>query len=475
MPNYTEQQIGKIVEKVLGRLASEGALPSKGPTVFVPRHGEGQNGVFADPDHAVTAAQRAFDQIQETPLEVRAKAIEAMRQVGRRLAPELSRMAVEETGLGRIDDKINKNLLVANRTPGMEMCIPRATTGDRGLTLDERAPYGVICSITPCTNATETILNNGISMVAGGNSVVFNVHPSAKNVNNFFVRELNKAMVAAGYPDNALCSVAVPTIASAGLLMKHKGVRLNVVTGGPAVVKAAMATGKKTIAAGPGNPPAMVDETADLAKAARDIGAGHSLDNNIVCIIEKSVIAVASIADRLKEEFARSGAYILKDSDVSKLEKVLVEDGHINRQFIGKNVSVILREIGINISDQVRFALCEVHEAHPLVQLEQLMPVLPFFRVRDADEAIEAAVRVEHGFCHTSTCHSKNIDVLHRMAKAANTSIFVKNGPSFAGLGMGGEGYTSWTIAGPTGEGLTTSWDFTRKRRCTLVDAFRIC
>ena len=476
MANYNERQIGQIVEKVIARLASEGTLgrAAAGPSVHVPSFGA-NDGIFGDPESAVKAATEAYHRVKDTPIEVRKKAVEAMREVGRRLAPEISRMAVEETGLGRVDDKINKNLIVANKTPGFEALQPRSFTGDRGLTLDERAPYGVICSITPCTNATETILNNGIGMVAGGNSVVFNVHPSAKDVNNFFVRELNKAMVAVGYPANVLCSVGQPTIQSAQALMKHPGVRLLVVTGGPAVVKAAMATGKKTIAAGPGNPPALVDETADLARAARDIGAGHSLDNNIVCIIEKEVIAVASIADRLKQEFERLGAYIVKDSDVAKLERVILEDGHINRKFVGKNVSVILREIGVNVSDSVRFALVEVDEKHPFVQLEQLMPILPLFRVPTVEAGIEAAVRVEHGFFHTATCHSSNIDVLHNMARAVNTSLFIKNGPSYAGLGFGGEGWTSWTIAGPTGEGLTTAWDFTRERRCTLVDRFRIC
>ncbi len=477
MAEYTERQISQIVEKVIGRLSSERSFPKggRGPTIHTPRYGSSSDGVFADADSAVQAAREAYERVKDTPIETRRKAVAAMREVGRRLAPELSRMAVEETGLGRVDDKINKNLLVANKTPGMEVLAPRSFTGDRGLSLDERAPYGVICSITPCTNATETILNNGISMVAGGNTVVFNVHPSAKGVNNHFVRELNRAMTAVGYPPNVLCSVGEPTIKSAGELMKHPGVRMVVVTGGPAVVRAAMATGKKVIAAGPGNPPALVDETADLAKAARDIAAGHSLDNNIVCIIEKEVIAVASIADRLKEEFARAVAYMIKDSDVSKLERIIVEDNHINRKFIGKNANIILREIGIDAPDSTRFAMCEVHEGHPFVQLEQLMPILPLFRVPNAEAGIEAAVRVEHGFFHTSTCHSRNIDVLHNMARAVNTSLFIKNGPSYAGLGFGGEGWTSWTIAGPTGEGLTTAWDFTRERRCTLVDAFRIC
>ncbi len=480
--DYSDQQISRIVEKVVAKLASDGTLnklaapattaPSA-PRVSVPTFQAG-DGIFGDPDAAVEAARRAYEEIKAVPLETRKKAIEAMREVGRRLNPELSRMAVEETGLGRVEDKLNKNLLVANKTPGMEALIPRSHTGDRGLTLDERSPYGVICSITPCTNATETILNNAIGMIAGGNVVVFNTHPTAKNVNNFFIRELNRAMTAVGYPSNVLTSIGDPTIESAQAFMKHPGVRMLVVTGGGPVVKAAMTSGKKCIGAGPGNPPALVDESADLAKAAKDIAAGHSLDNNIVCIIEKEVIVVESVADRFKTELERAGGYHLKDADVAKLEKVLVEDGHINRKFIGKNANIILREIGITAPDSQRFAFCEVDEKHPFVQLEQLMPILPVFRVRDADAGIEAAKRVEHGFFHTATCHSKNIDVLHKMARAVNTSLFIKNGPSYAGLGMGGEGFTSFTIAGPTGEGLTTAWHFTRERRCTLVDYFRI-
>ncbi|MFT5431959.1 MAG: aldehyde dehydrogenase, partial [Myxococcota bacterium] len=274
MATYNERQISQIVERVVSRLAKDGGLggSGQGPILQTSNYSRA-DGLFTDPDQAVQASRDAFDQVQRTPLEIRVKAIAAMREVGRKLAPELSRMAVEETGLGRVEDKINKNLLVANKTPGFEALRPRSFTGDRGLTLDERAPYGVICSITPCTNATETILNNAIGMIAGGNTVVFNVHPSAKNVNNYFVRELNRAMTAVGYPANTLISIAEPTIKSAGEMMNHPGVRMVVVTGGPAVVKAAMATGKKVIAAGPGNPPAMVDETADIAQAAKNIAA----------------------------------------------------------------------------------------------------------------------------------------------------------------------------------------------------------
>jgi acyl-CoA reductase-like NAD-dependent aldehyde dehydrogenase len=469
-----EAKVAAIVDQVLARLqAGGGAAPARAPAVV---HGGdvGKNGVFPDIDTAIAAARKAHEQFVKQGLEAREKAVEAMRRVILAHTEELSRMAVQETRLGRVEDKINKNRLAALKTPGPEILVPRSFTGDHGLTLTERAPYGVICSITPCTNATETVINNAIGMVSGGNAVVINGHPTAKGVIAHTVRLLNKAMVESGAPDNLVSTIPEPTIESAGSVMKHPGTALVVVTGGPAVVKAAMATGKKCIAAGPGNPPVIVDETANLQRAARDIIAGASLDNNIVCIVEKNIVAVEAIADRLKQELVRAGAYFVKDSMVPRLAKAVLDGDHPNKDFVGKNPSRIVREAGAEVPDEVRLAFCEVEESHPLVQVEQLMPFLPFVRVKNVDEAIAAALRIEHGYRHTAVMHSLNIEHLHAYARVANTSIFVKNAPSFAGLGLGGEGYTSWTIASPTGEGLTTAINYTRERRCVLKDYFRI-
>lgn len=469
-----ETKVAAIVEAVLQRLREEGGGRPGAPAVISRRTDTGSLGIHADIDTAVKAAWEAHQRLVALPLEVRDKAIQAMRDLTVRRAPELARMAVEETGLGRVEDKIHKNHLAALKTPGTEILVPRAFTGDRGLTLAERAPYGVICSITPCTNATETIINNAIGMIAGGNGVVINGHPSAKGTIATFIRWLNEAIVQAGGPDNLICTIPEPTIESANAVMRHPGTALVVVTGGPAVVKAAMSTGKKCIAAGPGNPPALVDETAKLDQAARDLIAGASLDNNIVCIVEKEILAVEAIADRLKQELVRAGAYLVRDAQVGRLTQLLVDGDHPNKRFVGKNPSVILREIGIQVPDEVRLAFFEADESHPLVQIEQLLPVLPFVRVKNVEEGIAAALRIEHGYRHTAVMHSLNVERLHRYARAANTSIFVKNAPSFAGLGLQGEGYTSWTIASPTGEGLTTALNFTRERRCVLKDYFRI-
>jgi acyl-CoA reductase-like NAD-dependent aldehyde dehydrogenase len=289
---------------------------------------------------------------------------------------------------------------------------------------------------------------------------------------------IDEVIVASGGPRGCLTTVAQPTIDTAQGLMKHPGVRLLVVTGGPAVVKTAMASGKKVIAAGPGNPPVVVDETADIEQAAQGIIDGASLDNNIVCIAEKEIIAVEAIADDLKRAMQKKGAVLLSPHQIRQLEKVVIdwESGgkYPNKNFVGKNASVILEQVGVNVGPETRLVFCEVEESHPFVQVELLMPLIPLVRVRNVDEAIEMAKRVEHGNGHTAVMYSKNIDHLHRMAKEINTSIFVKNAPSYAGLGLGGEGFTSFTIASPTGEGLTTSRTFSRIRRCTLKDHFRI-
>ena len=470
-----EAQINAIVEQVVRRLSGElSKLPSPPAAGRAPAILSKRPGVFDDLDSATAAAQRAQEQWVRLDVETREKVIEAMRQCTRDHVNELARMAVEETKLGNVPDKVKKNLLCANKTPGMEILRAQAVTGDYGLMLLERAPFGVIGAITPTTNATETIINNGIAMVAGGNAVVFNVHPSAKGVANWFVSKLNKAMVAAGGPANLLCSMASPTIESAGALMKHPGIRLLVVTGGPAVVKAAMNSGKRAIAAGPGNPPAVVDETAHIARAAKDIVDGASLDNNIVCIVEKEVFAVASIADQLKAEMQKAGAYEVPSAMVNKLEKLVVDDGHPVKDWVGRDATKIAAALGLTVPSGTRLLFAEVDPTHPFVQAELLMPVIGFSRLKTVEDCIAAAVQAEHGFGHTATMHSTNIDVLSAMAKIINTSIFVKNGPSFAGLGMTGEGYTSFTIASPTGEGLTSPRSFTRARRCTVKDSFRI-
>jgi aldehyde dehydrogenase len=476
-----ERRISEIVQRVMADLHPQASPARPAPAVAAAAPAPGQDGVYPDVDAAISAATVAQVHLAALPLERRAALIAAMRQGSIESAHVLAHVAWQETGMGRAEDKVEKNLLVAERTPGTEVLQAQAWTGDRGLTLVEMAPYGVIGAITPSTNPTSTIISNAIGMIAAGNSAVFNAHPGAKACSAETVRVLNRAIKGAGGPPDLVTCPAEPTIESAQRLMHHGAVRLLVVTGGPAVVREAMASGKKAICAGPGNPPVVVDETADVEQAARDIVKGASFDNNIVCILEKEIIAVDAVADRLKSAILTRGAVEIGAWQLGRLMKVILSEdrgpgrhGVVNKAFVGKSPRIILREIGVDVEESVRLVIAETDAQHPLVWTEQLMPVIPLVRVATAGEAIELAKAAEQGMGHTAVMHSKNLDALSRMSREINTSIFVKNGASLAGLGFGGEGFTSFSIASPTGEGLTSARNFARFRRCVLVDAFRI-
>jgi acyl-CoA reductase-like NAD-dependent aldehyde dehydrogenase len=439
------------------------------------------HGVFARVDDAVEAASIAFRRLDGMSLEARQKIIASIRETMLEHAEELARHAHRETGLGRAEHKLIKNRLVTRKTAGTEVLTPRAVTGDRGLTLTEYAPYGVIGAITPTTNPTSTIICNTIAMLSAGNSIVFNVHPNARECSMANIRLLHRAIVRSGGPANLVSAVAEPTIESAQALMTHDGVRLLTVTGGSGVVRQAMTSGKRAICAGPGNPPVVVDATADLELAGRGIVDGASFDNNIVCTDEKEVIAVESIVEELIHQMCRHGAYLLNKGELQQVERAIFSEQHgpgrravVDKDLIGKNASEILAGAGITCHGDPPLLVARVPNEHPLVWTEQMMPVLPVTAVPDVDRGIELAKKAEHGFGHSAGMYSRDIGALSRMARTINTSIFTKNGPFYAGLGEGGEGHTSFTIASPTGEGLTGPVAFSRLRRCVLVDHFRI-
>ncbi len=483
MSQLTSEQVESIAGKVVGLIRPVEYSPVKMPSIR-PIHEAGNAsgvGVFGQIDAAVRAGRKAHLHLMGMSLNRRHEIIRNIRIKMLEHAEDLAVRAHAETELGRVEDKIIKNRLVTEKTPGPEVLTPHADTGDRGLTLMESAPFGVIGSITPCTNPTSTIICNTIGMVSAGNAVVFNVHPTARKVSIFTIELLNQAIQEAGGPVNLVTTIDRPTIESAQELMAHPGINLLVVTGGSAVVKAAMQSGKRAICAGPGNPPVVVDESADIEKAARSIVEGASLDNNIICVLEKEIFVVETVADQLISAFQRHNAVVLQPHEVAQVEKLIFtqtnglrKPGVINKEFIGQNVQKILDKIHKKVDDSVRLAIAPVPAGHPLVWTEQMLPIIPLVRMPNADQAIDIAKEAEHGFRHTAIMHSKNLDNLSRMARVMDCSIFVKNGPSVAGLGYGGEGYCSFTIASPTGEGLTGPRDFTRERRCVLVDHFRI-
>ncbi len=465
----TANDISQIVEGVLRRLKDTSGHNKNGRLPL---------GIFETLDEAYQETSIAYKKIRN--LELRNRIIQAIRQTSIDHARELAELAVLETGMGRVEDKTNKNLLVARHTPGTEVLEPSALSGDHGLTLIENAPWGVIASVTPSTNPVATIINNGISMISAGNSVIFSPHPAAKAVSQRTISLLNEAIVKAGGPANLLTTIAEPSIEAANNLFQYMGINLLVITGGEAVIKAAKkVTDKRLIAAGAGNPPVVIDETADIARAAKSVVFGASFDNNIICVDEKEIIIVDSVADEFKREMKKNNAYEITSAQADELAKLVFKNYPsnelvLNRKFVGKDAKILAEAIGVNVPDGTKLLFVETDKNHPFPQTEMMMPVIALIRARNADEAIDLGIELEHGLKHTAAMHSRNLDNLHRMASEINTSLFIKNGPCLAGLGYGGEGWTSMTVSTPTGEGVTNARSFVRLRRCTLVDHFRI-
>ena len=476
----SEQQIRQLTEDIVRNLSGIQLTPKGEPAGYaVPGAAAPDTWLCDTAEQAVLAARRAQEALSGMTLEKRGQLIDAMRKTAIQNAEPLARLAHEETGFGHVAHKVEKNLLVARRTPGIEDLVTTAHTGDLGMMLEERAPFGVVGSITPSTNPTSTVINNAISIIAGGNAVVFNPHPAAKRCSQETMRLLNEAIAAAGGPGALITTVREPTLESGQAIMLHPDVPLLSITGGEAVVQVAMKTGKKVIAAGPGNPPVIVDETADIPNAARDIVDGASFDNNIMCICEKEVFAVAGICDRLMGEMERHGAFRIAGQDIDRVAAITLQQSGakhvVNRKYVGKNATDILRDAGVGYTGNPRLIIAEVDANHPFVLVEMLMPVLPVVRVQNVHDAIEGAYRAEQGCAHSAMIHSTNIHNMSLAAKRMNTTIFVKNAPCYAGLGFGGEGFTTMTIATPTGEGVTSARSFTRSRRCVLYGDFRIC
>ena len=457
-----ENLVQEIVQEVMAKMQIADA-----PT--------GKHGIFKEMNDAVAAAKKAQVEVRNMSMDQREKIITCLRSKIRENAEVLARMGVDETGMGNVGDKILKHQLVADKTPGTEDITTTAWSGDRGLTLIEMGPFGVIGAITPCTNPSETVLCNTIGMLAAGNTVVFNPHPGAIKTTIYAINMVNEASIEAGGPDNIACTVEAPTMETSAVMMKHKDIPLIVATGGPGVVTAVLSSGKRGIGAGAGNPPALVDETADIEKAARDIVNGCTFDNNLPCIAEKEVVAVSQVVDELMHYFINDNdCYLASEEEQKKLIDVVLKGGRLNRKCVGRDAPTLLSMIGVKVPQNIRCIVFEGPKEHPLISEELMMPILGVVRAKDFDDALEQAVWLEHGNRHSAHIHSKNVDRITRYAKAIDTAILVKNGPSYAALGFGGEGYPTFTIASRTGEGLTAAHTFTKSRRCVMSDALCI-
>ncbi|MDP6556211.1 MAG: aldehyde dehydrogenase EutE [Pirellulaceae bacterium] len=463
-----ETLIRDVVSQVLSEVGHGGHVAGRS---FAGRHG-----VFEDVNEAVAAARDGFEQLSQRGMEDRKRIIDIIRRISIDQCVELGTMEMEETKIGRLEHKIEKLKTLGALTPGVEFMKSEVFSGDRGLAVIEHAPFGVIGAITPVTHSLPTITGNAVSMIASGNTLVVNPHPSGKRVAVEGVRRFNRAIYHEVGIDNLICVMAEPTLETAAGIFGHRDIALICVTGGPAVARAALNSGKRAIVAGPGNPPVVVDETADLDNAARCIIQGGAYDNNLLCIGEKEVFVVDEVFDRMMQAMERAGAVRLNAREVTELTRNAItqvgDDRHdaAHPDFLGQDAAVLARGAGRSVAPSVELIFGETDDSNPFVPVEQMMPFVPFVRCRNVDEAIAKARHFEHGFRHTAIIHSHNVKNMTKMGKIMDTTLFVKNGPSMAALGLGGEGYISFSIAGPTGEGVTTPLTFTRERRCSMID-----
>ncbi len=478
--------VDDVVRGLLGRATAESNVavntaPAAAAAVKSAR-ADGRLGVFNDVDQACAAAHAAHEQLRARGMAGRARVIEIVKELATSKAEEWGKLEFEETKIGRLEHKIEK-LQIVKLVPGLEWLRPYGLSGDHGITLEEQTPFGVIGAITPVTHSVPTIAGNIISMVAAGNAVVFNPHPGGARCAAVAVRAINEAVQAALGIEHLVCTIAEPSLASFDALCRNEWIRLLCVTGGPGVVAAAMKSGKRAICAGPGNPPVVVDGTGCLKRAAADVIAGAAFDNNLLCIGEKQVFVLESVASRFMTELAVAGAAKLNSTQLERLTAAAFTTSRdaggcshpvLNRALVGQDVAVLARHAGAQVPADARLLFAETDADHPFVIEEQMMPMLPVVRVKTFEEAVAAAVRSEHGYRHSAMIHSLNVEHMSAMAQALDTTLFVKNGPSTAGLGLGGEGYLNYSIATTTGEGIVTPRTFTRTRRCVMVDNLRI-
>lgn len=467
MAQIDEKQIEEIVSQVLRTLQQEGSTTAE--PIPVVGASSSRAGVFATAAEAIAAAKTAQAAFVKLGFAKRREIIEAIKEASLANAKRLADLAVQDTNMGNAAHKVMKNEGAVTLSPDVDDLISEAISGDEGTLLIEYVPFGVINSITPTTNPTSTVINHAIIMLSAGNAVVFSPHPNARDCTEETMHVINEAIVNAGAPPNLLTSVANASLRTAKEIMEHPDIAMLVATGGASVVRAALSSGKKTIAAGPGNPPAIIDETADIEQAAKHVIAGTSFDNNLLCIGEKALFVIESVADETVQELTRNNGHLLSASQLQDLEAVVSEKGESNKEYIGKDATTILSDAGITAPAGTVAIVVEVPADHNFVINEYLMPILPVVRCRDFDEALAGAIRAEGGRGHTSVLHTNNSKRITQFNKAMDCTVVVINAPSYASCGLEGEGFLAMTIAGPTGEGYTRPRTFTRQRRLTIA------
>lgn len=375
--------------------------------------------------------------------------VQAVADAGHAKARTFAEAAVRETGYGVVEHKVMKNEACSRGLVelyrGEDFVSPRIDADKKIVELPR--PAGVVFALIPVTNPVATVYFKTLLALMTRNAVVLSPHPGAKGVCTEAARVLAEAAKAAGAPDGAIQVIDEPTIPLIEALMRDERVDLIVATGGPAVVKAAYRSGNPAMGVGPGNAPVLVDDTADLTEAAKRIVASKSFDNSILCTNESTVIAYASVADRLLAAMKAAGAHICTPTETDKLRALLFRDDGFNTAMIGKDAALIAKEAGFQ-ANGAKILVTPVTLVQPEEKLvrEKLCPVLAFARVDGLDQAIASARSMMRrtGKGHSAAVHSKREATILAFAAAVPALRVVVN----AGCSLGAAGFE--TNLGPS-------------------------
>jgi len=371
----------------------------------------------------------------------------AMAQAGHDHAQELARQAVAETGFGRVEDKVVKNLFACDRVWAAIKDVHTvgiiADDPVRGIT-EVGVPLGVIAGVIPSTNPTSTAMFKAIISVKAGNAIVMTPHPGAKACTQAAARIVAEAGQAAGLPAGAVSCISHPTLDGTTALMGHPDVALTLATGGPGMVRAAYSSGNPAIGVGPGNGPAYIERTADIPVAVRRIIDSKTFDNGTICASEQSIVTEDCIRDQVIAELTRQGGYFLRPGEKEAVGAILMRaDNTMNPAVVGRTAERIAEMAGVSVPAGTRVLLgfeTEVGHKFPYSR-EKLCPVLGFYSAPDWQSACDLCIRIllHEGAGHSMTIHSRDEDVIREFACQKPVSRLLVNTPA----ALGGIGATT--------------------------------
>ncbi|MDD4556607.1 MAG: bifunctional acetaldehyde-CoA/alcohol dehydrogenase [Alphaproteobacteria bacterium] len=354
----------------------------------------------------------------------------------------LAQMAVEETGMGIVEDKVIKNHFAAeyiyNKFKNTKTCGIISEDKEAGI-MKVADPLGVIAGVIPTTNPTSTAIFKALIALKTRNGIIFSPHPRAKKCTVEVARLILEEAVKAGAPENIIGWIESPSINQTQLLMQHPQVDVILATGGPGMVKSAYSSGKPALGVGAGNTPAVIDETADIEEAVSSILISKSFDNGVICASEQSVVCVESVYEAVKAEFVKRGAYLCSAKEKEKLEKVAFIDGRLNAGIVGQYPYKIAEMAGFKAPEKAKILLAELTKVGPeeLLSEEKLSPVLGIYKAKNFDKALDTAKSLVTfgGNGHTSVLYTdkRNNDRIKRFGEYMHTGRILINTPSSQG------------------------------------------